>query len=923
MPIQLNDLQSASASTIKTYTPKFFSSQLTGKGKKIGLINENRNPIYIQPAQNTPHDAVYARKRKYTNGNTVSHIIPMSPIKRDMYDIMSEISTPDTADMTEIGKYGNTTFYIYMPIHSVIITEVDTSTPTSKSSSRTVLTCYQILIYAIADTNKSISKLCNGTILEFANAVIKSANKENHAWSWFTCNPMSELQDIAATLAPKNINLSMNAITQFITDYDLYNAICKRSEEWQTSIDKTLDVLFKKVVNYAYNAQNASSKPKCLNMLAHQIRYIEDYNVPLDLYRNIYNNLITKFNHDDAVILCKQNLNLLLSDTLHNLNSHKSNLICLPQKTQQIYQQIQNASVPAMFSAEQKKAIMSAEPLIIVQSGAGCGKSTVIRGRIDYMIACGVEPKDITVLSFTNAAANHILEICPGVHSMTIASMIHNIYTENFSNHELSSADTMINCIDIYFKNDQIASDFKRNLKSIVKNDADAFTQMNNFVEYHYNDVIRIMNTIGQTCLEMEIIICYQQIDNFKEPANVQSKYLIVDEVQDNSIFEFIYVLKYVDKHNESLFIVGDCSQTLYEFRASNPKALNVLEGSGVFAAYQLQVNYRSNQEILDFANIALQNIEANQYAHIQLQANNLKTVTEKSFTDAVHFKYECLSKISDFNLTICNLIRTEIKPYIDAKIAAGEKVTFLAHTRRHVNAIKVALEEMYPDKTIVSLIPDKMYNTVIFSEFIKRYWSEIKFVPSQNIVNIIAQEIYSKLDYLVYNKNKALPSTQRLIANWLVDQGAAINAWLSQVNHGQMTVDAFMENVKQSMLQFEIKNNAVKQALLAAKNETNKQSNNIENADFIMSTIHSAKGLEFDNVVIIYKNENDMPEDKKRMYYVAFTRAIKSEFILAYDSTKNPKIEADYNTIVKNLHAKYPDPNSKLNTVAVNSGKN
>ena len=71
------------------------------------------------------------------------------------------------------------------------------------------------------------------------------------------------------------------------------------------------------------------------------------------------------------------------------------------------------------------------------------------------------------------------------------------------------------------------------------------------------------------------------------------------------------------------------------------------------------------------------------------------------------------------------------------------------------------------------------------------------------------------------------------------------------------------------------------------------------------MSTIHSAKGLEFDNTVVVYQNENKMSEEKKRMYYVAFTRAMKSECIIAFDKVNNPKIQGDYDIIVKTLENK------------------
>ena len=150
-------------------------------------------------------------------------------------------------------------------------------------------------------------------------------------------------------------------------------------------------------------------------------------------------------------------------------------------------------------------------------AGAGTGKSTLILGRIDYLMTCGVNPNDIMVLSFTNAAADNIKEKNPNVHSMTIASMIHEIYSANFSGHELSSLDTIINSLDIYYPTtvgtqspqQKVAVTFKRRCSRIIRNDANAFTDMNNFIEENYDDVIAILDTIHQTSLELEIIICY------------------------------------------------------------------------------------------------------------------------------------------------------------------------------------------------------------------------------------------------------------------------------------------------------------------------------------------------------------------------------------------------------------------------------
>ncbi len=222
------------------------------------------------------------------------------------------------------------------------------------------------------------------------------------------------------------------------------------------------------------------------------------------------------------------------------------------------------------FSAQQRAAITTDERLTLVQAGAGTGKSTVIGGRINHLKANGVDPQDIMVLSFTNAAADNITEKNPSVKSMTIARMIHDIYSLNHPTHELSSIDTILNSIDIYFPSSDVARGFRRVLMDVDKLAPGATTLLNAFIEKYEKEVLEILDRIAQTCLELEIVIAYQQIDTMIEPVGVSSKYLIIDEVQDNSIFEFIYLLKYVAKHRENMFIVGDASQTLYEFRASN-----------------------------------------------------------------------------------------------------------------------------------------------------------------------------------------------------------------------------------------------------------------------------------------------------------------------------------------------------------------
>jgi DNA helicase II / ATP-dependent DNA helicase PcrA len=564
--------------------------------------------------------------------------------------------------------------------------------------------------------------------------------------------------------------------------------------------------------------------------------------------------------------------------------------------------------VAGHFSNQQRNAVATDDPLVLVQAGAGTGKSTVILGRIDHLASRGVNPKDITVLSFTNAAADNIVAKNPNVGSMTIARMIHDIYTANYTKHELSSIDTIINSLDIFYPKSDLAAAFRKRLLDVAKNASGAFTSMNTFIESHFDDVMAVLDRIGQTSLELEIIVCYQKIDEMIEPAHVQSRYLIIDEVQDNSIFEFIYVLKYVAKHKENLFIVGDSSQTLYEFRSSNPKALNALEGSGVFTTFRLTTNYRSNQEILDFANVSLSDIEANQYANIQLQANSLALPTAASFQEKVIVDYRPYPRLTAFGADLPGIIRVDVKAYIDKCLARGEKVAFLAFSRREVTAMEDVLKVMYPGRSVANLVSAKTYSTTVFSQFIKLFWNDVCQVGPANAAFTVTQEILKKLDQLTrvpgdpVMADKAEKAIIKMMQDWWLASSSAINGWVSLCVAGQMTNDVFFDNLRGSLLDYEIRHNSIKQSLMNQKNKERKEKNLASNADLIVSTIHGCKGLEFDNVVVIHKYDSQMDESSKRMYYVAFTRAMKTEYILSYGTVKNARIETDHKLLLTAL---------------------
>lgn len=343
-----------------------------------------------------------------------------------------------------------------------------------------------------------------------------------------------------------------------------------------------------------------------------------------------------------------------------------------------------------------------------------------------------------------------------------------------------------------------------------------------------------------------------------------------------------------------------DASQTLYEFRSANPKALNALEASGVFTPYKLETNYRSNQEVLDMANVhLLSEIEANQLAQIRLRANSLVPVTAQSFQDKVHVVHEHYTSDAKFITDLPKLLSQHTYTYVSDCLSRGEQVAFLAFTRREAFAVQKRLEEMFPGRSVISMISDRRRASTFFSAFIKMYWSDIEAVDPANAAYVFAKEIIARGPASNAQAQQALA---KMASEWWTESGSAIQGWVYEYQSAIITKETFFDRLKKCILDYEIRYNSIRDALMHRNNEERKIRNLETNADLIVSTVHGVKGLEFDNVVVIYKDQSDMSEEKKRLYYVAFTRAKNSLFVLSHGTTLSARILSDYNLIVDSL---------------------
>lgn len=856
MPIILNENEQTGTASIfsqkkKLVSPQFFSRSLTGSGKKRGLLNGAFFPCIDKVKVIKPPIQYPYKKVTVTTGTSTFEVIPLSLYIQDRLE------------------------YDELPGNAECISP--DSVPEDQRYYLSLTMDYMILGTDLENKHKS-------TYCSYDIGIICK-----NEYGKYEMSVTSLLYIDIGFITAQSPNIDVNMVNQYVSRLTVYDLVQATAELWDEGIPKIMNAMLETGTD--------------MDIIVNFCRMLNNYSVNLTDYKYIYNSIRQRY-PTALKAASDANLNILLNVKLEMLDRIKPEI--------ETFRPMPWKNSDVNFSPEQITAITSPEPCCIVQAGAGTGKSTVINSRLKYLQQCGVDLKTVTVLSFTNAAANHIREIAPAVRSQTIASMINDIYSANYT-HNLSTPDTIMNVLQAdseLMEHNPVAHKVIRAFDKMKENTNSGLVALSNIVSSQFEELIGLLDGINQTTPELQSIICYHAADHLAENTTL-CRHIIMDEVQDNSIFEFIYIISYVIRHKASLYLVGDCSQTLYEFRASNPKALNCLEMSGVFECMQLQTNYRSNQNILDFANLMLTNIEANQYARIQLYANDFNT---RPFEEDVKVTYSNLPGMRKLKEFMPDML-LEIKEWIEEKINQNEQVAFLAYRRSDLKIFEDIIKIMFPQASFINIVPAKNYQQTFFSRYIRLMGNDYTHKAGNDAAVEIMRHILGNKEKIgVYNDN-ADTALKKSISEWMTKNRELLAAKDLALQNGVITLKEFTDHTFQTLIDYEIEKNALKLRLTSMRNQQKKEQD-ISRYNFVASTIHSAKGLEFDNVILLYNEHDSGTEEAKRMYYVGLTRARQSECILAYNANKqSSSIMTAYEAVCAGKST--PDDS----TVSVNTG--
>lgn len=948
MPIDLTNIIKNHAPII-SYQPSFFNKDMTGNKPGSGIFTNNLNPLNatLSTTENQDTDIVAYnvdyRQKVYTRQNHSSvrlNYITVDPyyqcvgLKPDDYTLNINAKNlandhqgkwldlpvdPTSRIFKKISDTKNIRLAVRLVPFRFRLRKVSASVAGKIIKTNSAIVAYklQILIHNINGANKDVNVMSTSDVYDLYNddledCIIKAAlnadtNGVNDHATLINCYT-THARDIM--INPSSISLvklfgnqTISLLQKYLASYNLYTAVSNLSEAYQTHF---ADLLKFKTARSGYSAYDlVSSSLKLANGLR----------LPLDQYQKIYQFIKSTFTSQNTIDdLLATNLNLKFNSILSDLNQIKSQLaLCSPAVKPQ---------VSPKLSLEQRRAVTTSGPLTLIEAGAGTGKSSVILNRIKYLIDSGIKPNTIQVLSFTNAAADHIKDLYPDINSSTIASLIAQIYDDNFPGQTIVSPRTFLNTLNIAYGGSQnpLMEDFIDAVRLLTEkpdrgeiNELDeGYRRLSQIIKQHPKLALGVCKTLSETTLDLQILICYTFLDKLKLTDVTKAKFLLVDEVQDNSIFEFMFLLKYTIINKASFFIVGDASQTLYEFRNANPRAMNVLESSSVFDIFKLETNFRSRQEILKFANVLLDESQSNYFARIQLKANSLRSIDANDFKHNVRYCSLDLNAYKDSQDMATGIAKNpEIQTYIKNCLKRGENVAVLAWSRRHVWALQQAFKSSM--KCDLKNISARHFeDNTLFSG----YWANLskdrklnlsKCQTFKQMLKLIKDALldHNPDPHYQVRKHEDRDFILNQWDNFIKENSVMLDQLNSDFTNNKITGMKTIKQIAQLMLDSEINNNRRRQSVSRKLNSIDERQKIIKNSKLIFSTIHSVKGLEFDNV-ILYLNSTHLleKESQKRLYYVGLTRAKNSELVIDgnFDGYNNSLMYTNYYNVLSSL---------------------
>jgi DNA helicase-2/ATP-dependent DNA helicase PcrA len=287
------------------------------------------------------------------------------------------------------------------------------------------------------------------------------------------------------------------------------------------------------------------------------------------------------------------------------------------------------------LNPEQLAAVTLPRQSALILAGAGSGKTRVLTTRIAHLIQTGqVSPGGVLAVTFTNKAAKEMLTRITSMLPINPRGMwvgtFHGLCNRLLRAHHREA--NLPQLFQILDSQDQLSA-IKRLMKLLnIDDEKYPPKQVSYFINNAKEQGLRaaelealddtglghrdLYAAYEQQCQRegvvdfAELLLRSYELLSRNEPLRLhyqaRFKYILVDEFQDTSRFQYEWLKLMAGKDN-AVFAVGDDDQSIYAFRGAHAGNMQTfLREFAVTSVIKLEQNYRSQGNILDAANVLI-----------------------------------------------------------------------------------------------------------------------------------------------------------------------------------------------------------------------------------------------------------------------------------------------------------------------------
>ena len=595
------------------------------------------------------------------------------------------------------------------------------------------------------------------------------------------------------------------------------------------------------------------------------------------------------------------------------------------------------------FNREQQQAMKHKDGPMLVLAGPGSGKTEVIIRRTrkliqDYQVA----PSSILVVTFTKAAAGQMrerfLHLCGVEKSQVTFGTFHGIFYGILRQaYGITSAN--IASEEIKY---QILRQILQNSSMQVEDENDLLESLAREISTVKNGRIPLSHYYSASCPDEEfrkiyeiyekrlhgkrlldfddlLVYCYQLFQKHPDILQVWQKkfrYILIDEFQDVNQLQYD-IVRLLALPENNLFLVGDDDQSIYRFRGARPEImLQIPKDFPQLQQVILKQNYRCTGEIVEKSQNVIRWNDARYEKQLFTENDKGKLIEIRTFENE-----------SEETTWLLKQIQKDL-----AEGCPHKEIAILFRTNHNCRMTVERLMEYNIPFTMRDVLPN-LYehwlakNMVAYMHLAMGSRERKNFLAIMNRPNrylsreaFYEKEVPFEILYQFYEgKEWMCDRIEKFEHDLKMMKNMAPFAAINYIRYG-IGYDEFLKEYAQYRkikveelydLLREIQESAKGyktfqewfDSMDAYKEKLKEQSEKVRQQEgIVVSTLHSAKGLEFERVYILDVNEGCMPyqkaildpeiEEERRMFYVGMTRAKKELHLYAVEERFGKKME-------------------------------